>query len=527
MARTALALAAFCVFEMPLAQAQESELRWGFSQDNVGKSATLGFNVPETDNSMAYGFCDGKAVPNGARLMLAANVGAAEHNAQTKLRISGGGQEFEFDGKAVVPESGEGITGVSVDVKNDHPVWAMMQNASQFSVQVPGYAGAVFPLVGGQTAIADFNGACKSFAQNSGVTVSNSDTPSGGLPERAAFDFARELDSPEAWRAFLKVYPEGFFAELAKGYLKRQQTVVVARPVQPSKPTPNLAPKVVQPLQVRAGASQWYNFNYQQDEGNASSYAAGVRAGDVEFFAWCSPNRMMNFGMRAAGNNQQRFDEVMAAVQKTGNPAQLTLQNGTSINMPMQVYGLNGEVGFPTQHQPAGNLVERMMRDSQFSLVNGIFSGTFQLKGSRKAICDVINRCGAIVNRCQRPAAAPPTPVVKKTRPAIVCRSRSVFIEGRGCVLRSSLNRKPRTKKRSRSCPRGQRRFRGNCLFPAEIANYCGPGFRLLRGRCVRNARKPRPAVRMLKRNSGGFISVTACRRRGMTEEFGYCVEDD
>ncbi len=41
------------------------------------------------------------------------------------------------------------------------------------------------------------------------------------LTARQAFDAAKELGTVEAWNAFLKAFPDGFFADLARAYVKK------------------------------------------------------------------------------------------------------------------------------------------------------------------------------------------------------------------------------------------------------------------------------------------------------------------
>lgn len=48
--------------------------------------------------------------------------------------------------------------------------------------------------------------------------------------ERHAFEAAKELGTPEAWNAFLKSYPSGFYSDLARAYLQPK----VAAPEEPS-----------------------------------------------------------------------------------------------------------------------------------------------------------------------------------------------------------------------------------------------------------------------------------------------------
>src|SRR5947209_3797374 len=52
-----------------------------------------------------------------------------------------------------------------------------------------------------------------------------------------AFEAARALGTADAWNAFLKSYPNGFYADLARAYLKKLgETPATAAPAGPSRP---------------------------------------------------------------------------------------------------------------------------------------------------------------------------------------------------------------------------------------------------------------------------------------------------
>lgn len=507
-----------------LAYAQNENLVWAFDVDASARTTTLRYHVPETDNIAVYGFCDIAEVPNGSRLIMATDIGNLIPGSDTKVRLSGNGQEYEFPANVEVPISGEGIVGVRFDVTNNHPIWSALALMQSVLVQIPGYAGNVIPTDQAGSVFSSFIMGCSSIAQGKPPIATVATATSGqnnGLTEREAFGLAEVMNSPEGWSAFLKVYPQGFLAEVAKGYLAKQ--IVTQAPTPPPI-------QQAQPLIIQRGSAPWYNFNYAQDEGNTSSYAAGVRSGGVEFFAWCGSNRMVNFGLRGDGSVQPAFDNALRAAVDNGQPMQFTMQNGLKQNRPVEIYGLTGEVGFPQQVSPNSPILERLMADAQFSLNANPFASTFQLTKSRVALCNVINSCGAIVAACQTPvAAAPPVQSKPKETSRPACRSRSVYVEGRGCILKKYINNGNKTTKQN-SCPSGQKRFKGSCLYPAEIANYCGPGFKLSGDKCVhQNDLKKKSRVKMLKRNEGGFISLDDCRRNGMIEEFatGYCIEND
>jgi len=389
---------------------------------------------------------------------------------------------------------------------------------------VPGFAAAQLPLIGGQADIRNFINACRFLASgNQNQPTTNAGNASGGLTEKEAFNLAKDLNSPQAWQAFLRVYPTGFFAELAQGYLAQQtggqagnqnnnQNNAGNTPP-PPPPTPANLPYVNPGMD----STPWYNFNYSQDEGNASSYAAGVRARGVEFFLWCGNNRRVNFGVREQNRGiYPAFDQRARQAASSGQPIKFTTFSGGQRSLPMSLYELNGEIGIDNGISPNDRLVANLMKDNSFLLENGPLGFTFQLKKSRSTICNVLNRCGAVVAGCQA------KPVVRKVKPKpkvnrVKCRSRSVWVEGRGCILKKYAN----TKKRKSRCARGHSILDGRCIKNSQRRSFCGPGYTPKGSRCVSNA-NVRPRYQQ-----GVYVTEPYCNRLGLTKEGNYCVEDD
>ena len=519
---------------------------WNFSQNNQGTdkaTADLTFQVPETDNSQVYATCGGDVPAGSVEFMIAADIGSSKPTDSARLRFSGGGKEYEFDGKIAIPASGEGIVGARVTIPNDHPIWPAFGGSDMMSYQIPGFAASNLKLAGGQSAIQQFNDACVAIASpDSAPKVANS--TGGGISEKEAFNAAKDLNSPEAWRAFLKVYPKGFYAEVAKNYLDKQNSNsnATAKPAE-QKPEPE-TPKLAY-FQSAEGQTPWFNFQLSQDEGNASSFAAGVKAAGLELVTYCTQDRQMRLRIVASGDGYPKFTERMEQGLKADSQVAFNFGEKGIRQVAMAVEGLTGDASSIGDLGPGSATIAALMSANSLQMDAPPFGANFQLKGSRKAICSVMNKCGAKVAACQ----PKPKPKVVRTaprdfdddeprrarKPSAQCRSRSVFVEGRGCVLRSSLDRrKPKKVRRNRSgCRGGRIRFEGQCLFRSELRGYCGPGFTPRGSRCVSNAqvrrtpKKRKPSGVILKRNEGGTISLAQCLRNGMTPEFGYCVEDD
>ena len=541
----------------PAAHAQESDLVWQFNQNNAGTASTaeLNLHVPETENMRVFATCGAGGPEDAAYFTIAANAGDQQNGAPTSIRFSGNGKEYQIAGVVERPQSGEGLFGVKLTVPNDHEIWQAFDTNPSLDYQVPGYASDRLNLVGGQSAIKNFVEACRFLASgNKGVQSGDEGSSASGLTEKEAFQLAKDLDTADAWNAFLKIYPQGFFADLAKGYLaKNGGGDSAAGPQDPVQP-----PQAAKLTYSNPGpaTTPWFNSDYEQDEGNASSFAAKVKANGSEFVLWCGDNKRLMAIFRETGQGQHPdFDRrVMQGIEADPN---FTFQfsGGESYRHRVQVYEINGEVGIDRDFSGSDPMVAALLSDNSFDIRGGPFGATYQLKNSRRAICSVTQKCGVKVAGCAptRNSSSTPKPIVKKgycssrstfvagrgcilnkylkprTKPVrqtgnrdTRCRARSVWIDGRGCVRRRSLNGSSGANGSNANCPRDQRRFRGRCMYPAEIANICGPGYNLHRGKC-----RPNQQVRMLRFHNGGTISLDGCRRRGMTEEGNFCVEDD
>lgn len=90
------------------------------------------------------------------------------------------------------------------------------------------------------------------------------ETPSDA--EKDAFNSAKELGTPDAWNAFLKAYPSGFHADLARAYLKKmgegeQPSAQATNPV--AKPDAKVTAKTAIRVQydggefVKTGPGKW------------------------------------------------------------------------------------------------------------------------------------------------------------------------------------------------------------------------------------------------------------------------------
>lgn len=372
----------------------DTQATWNFAQSNEdGRNiASLSYDSSNTKTATLKASCELGEETSSAhspKITVLTDFGKLLTGSTTELRFTGGGQEFEFP--ATVEKDGQDAR-IAIEVSNDHPLWTSLEKTSEIAVQVPGYFGHRLALDDGKIAIRNFIATCQ-LLTNNGLQTGANTTPQ--LSERKAFSLAKEFNTATAWRAFLKAYPKGFFAELAKGFLKKQSN----GEEQPSNP-PEEPLAYINPGRDKG---QWYTFDYQQRQNKGEVFAAGVKSNGVEFFAWCGRNRMMNLGLRET--TRKTYPNFSQRIQQGINNlplAELKFSDGSRHALPMVYFVLNSEVGFEKSQRPGGLLIESLMKGNFFSFERTPFGATFQLNGSKKALCQVLERCDVSVLQCQR-----------------------------------------------------------------------------------------------------------------------------
>lgn len=520
-------------------QAADDDLVWGFSAfndpENKGRmTARLDLAIPETDAAQMSGVCDASPSTsvNFSYLVFATDVGTLKDGTQVELRFSGEGVDHVLSGVVSGAQAEVGITGVSLDVEHDDPIWPALTQKKALKYAVPGYKASSLTLAGGQDKIQSFIDACRVYAAAVNKPIKGQAAASGqasqsaqaapkaaepakssppakaekaaeksaaagDISEKEAFEGAKELGTVEAWEAFLNTFPSGFRADLARAYVRRiNQTQGATKPAPAAPPAAAAAPApkpILQTVDLGPGTTPWRNGQIELDEGNARAYAAIVNSHGIEFVARCDNSKRLAALLRQQQRDiypdfDGRIEQGLAASnRKVGDSAKeisLRFSDGKQYVVSAQVYGLTGEVEIADIGQPfvpQSQIIEDMMSKQTMTISAAPFSATFQLKNSRGAICAVLHRCGAKLPACNRKATK------KKAAP------------------RKTTTRKSR-------CGRGSVWLEGQCIANAQVRSFCGPGYRRSGSRCVSQAAQQAPAQRCPP---------------GMIWELGGCTEDD
>lgn len=238
----------------------------------------------------------------------------------------------------------------------------------------------------------------------------------GDPDQKDAFDAAKDLGTIEAWEAFLKSYPKGFYADLARAYVRKLGASSAApRKRQPARTRSQPKPQArLTTVTAEPGTTPWRLRSFETDDGNTREMAAAVASDGVELLFYCAGKQRLTGIIRESKRGQYpKFDErirqgLAAKGADTGEPALIPMRfsDGTVYSVSASVQEMTGDVSLAQDadgsgFRAAGNFVSDLMTGQSVSIEAPPFAATLQLKKSSKALCSVINKCGAKVARCK------------------------------------------------------------------------------------------------------------------------------
>lgn len=150
----------------------DPSLVWQFSKykDAAAKNADaaqLIYAIPETDAIVAAATCNAESAGK-VTISLSANV-VVPDKAKVSAKLFG----QAMDGTALVPESGEGLSGFSVTVPANDALLAKLAAKPSLTYSFKGGPERTIPLSKGKVPIKKFIQACKSFASLKHATKTN------------------------------------------------------------------------------------------------------------------------------------------------------------------------------------------------------------------------------------------------------------------------------------------------------------------------------------------------------------------
>ncbi|WP_208430573.1 hypothetical protein [Methyloligella halotolerans] len=458
-------------------------MEWSVYSNEDDGLATLNFGVPETDHLQFQASCEA-AEP--ILIEIGADVSGLREGETVDVLFTGDAYDQTVEARVSGLQAEIGITGVTIKTKPDDPIWGAMSELDEIGYGVKGKPAETLILNGAGPKIQDFLEACKAYAENAASEQAAADEDSGpGISEKEAYEEAKDVGTVEAWEAFVKNFPSGFRADLARARISRlsdraeapapapeQPAAPPAAPPPPAASAPAPAP-ALGTVDLGPGSASWTNFNYELDEGNASAYAAGVQANGVKLITYCAPGKRLILLLEESPHGAYpQFQERV--LQGLSNPIGvgfdpsagkmlINYSNGASVAGTAYFQELDGSVRVTDPNAqggflPAGAEVFNLIKESTASFSAPPFQATFQLKGSKNAICAVLNRCGAAAPVCAQP------------KPAL----------------------RPKDKPRG-GCRAGQIKVDGKCMSRSNAIGYCGPGYTPRGGRCVLRSQPQAP----------------------------------
>lgn len=440
----ALAFLAVAIIWSDTLHAEDDQMIWQYreaaSSAGVGrKSAGLIFGVPETDNVQVQAGCDSgiSAGSKNISLVLGADIGTLTDGAKVKVRFEGGRFKQSIAGQVHGTEIEEGVTGVHLQIAPSDPLWRAMQQRDALAYQADSYAQAMLRLKGGTSTIQRFVETCRRYADRSGKskpTTTATSSPQGrvkvagstrqrndGISEKEAFDSAKELGTIEGWEAFLKSFPTGFRADLARAYVRRLHSGGPGETSSPSTSTPTTQAvnsgtgpgPTLDTFESSPGLAPWRTLRYEMDEGNVRVRAAGVKANGVELLFHCDGQRLSGILREYNRGLYPNFDRRMQqglAAKRGGRdgvgPVAVPFEfsNGRTYQVGAQVMELNGEVNLTRRSGgsfgASEGFISDLMSESSVMISAPPFIANLQLKKSRPELCGLIRSCGAKAAGC-------------------------------------------------------------------------------------------------------------------------------
>ena len=325
------------------------------------------------------------------------------------MRFSGGGEELLLRSRITVPDGGDGISGVTTTLPLDHALWKMIDRNDAIAAGLPGHVPTLVPLTSGHSAIREFLDTCGQppVSAQTAHAPEGADEQAGGHDSvqtaetvQDAFEFAQSLNTITAWQAFLKVYPAGFYGELARTHLRQLQDQQDGDPQDQDARDEERQDKSSLPHDEKsAEAEPWYQTTQPLVGGLPAKPMAAVRRDGLELMAWCAAPRDVALAVRetSPGSNPEFEERAMMAVDPdgpNGGSVSFSFGHGGDISVPMTFTGAGGELSSSEPLASGSDLLRNLASSRQVRLVAGPLEATFQLDGSREALCSALASCG-------------------------------------------------------------------------------------------------------------------------------------
>ncbi len=154
-------LAAALLFVAPATSFAQDGFTWGHNVNLAASNVTLVYGVPETDNIQFFGRCVAEGATPVIDAQIWADPGASANGTPVTLTVSGIGMApVSMPGEISGVGAEVGITGVSVRLGFDDPLFNLMTNQQSVNYHLDGGTPLSLSTLGFQEHLAGFLAAC-------------------------------------------------------------------------------------------------------------------------------------------------------------------------------------------------------------------------------------------------------------------------------------------------------------------------------------------------------------------------------
>jgi len=528
------AVAAAPIFSIWPASAADSDMEWQFSEmndpDNKGAmTARLSYAVPETDNIQVSGVCDARP-STGARyssVTFGTETGDLKEGAEVNLRFSGGGFDQVMRGAVYGTQAEFGVSGVHLDIEHDDPLWAAMLEKDSLDYLIQGYRVNNIDLTRGRDKIKSFIEACRTYAKAVLGDSTNETKPEptaedngSGPSEKEAFNIAKELGTIEGWEAFLSNYSSGFYADLARAYVKKLGGASAAQAPGAGSATPINSVSGLTVAEVRYsdgvfiknGPTTWVEQRYKG--GDALRFNETFRSEqEVKLY---DPQRKVHISLLIGANEiwyapdgsqlTKLYDIVTTAGGVAAPAPPPRVAQPSPVIQPSPVVKPNTQSATSASCKQQNKLRSKNSNTpAKITFINrsGMHRAILWLdfKGHPKSYAALNSGERVTLDTyLTHPWMITDGPgncieIIMPTRgtKVVTLRAGKSSSTSKTTSTKTKAKKKKTTKKAPNGCPRGQIRIEGRCIPKQDAASYCGPGYRLQGNKCVFGYQAPPP----------------------------------
>ena len=180
----------------------------------------LRFALPESDLVTFSALCAANSGVGTATIQVAVDFGNLRRGDPARLSIFGDGFSNSYDGFVDIPDSEEGLYGVSFSVTNDDPLWEALARLSTIRIGVAGLPATILSLRGSAGPVRAFNRDCRFYEgagaqQTASVPASDPrwescDRLAGARPVSSEVPVTVTFRNRSGgWRALMIIGPDG------------------------------------------------------------------------------------------------------------------------------------------------------------------------------------------------------------------------------------------------------------------------------------------------------------------------------